>query len=52
MAEFCKECFLKINPIDERYVILSEEDDCDWCENCCQLKPYVISTKEVLCEEV
>ena len=42
MAEFCKECFIKLlcpteNEIQQ--IVLSEDDD--YCEDCNQFKPVV-----------
>ena len=35
MAEFCKDCFLEINPLKENEtVVLSAPDDLDFCEGC------------------
>lgn len=42
MAEFCKECFIKIFcPTEEeiKQIVLSEDDD--YCEGCNEFKPIV-----------
>ena len=46
MAEFCKECFIKIEPeyVKNKELILSEDDDL--CEGCGQFKPVVIDIKD------
>lgn len=43
MAEFCKDCFLKINPLGEdETVVLSAPNDLDFCEGCGQWKRVVV----------
>lgn len=43
MAEFCKDCFLEINPLKENEtVVLSAPDDLDFCEGCGQWKRVVV----------
>lgn len=43
MAEFCKDCFLEINPLKENEIIvLSAPDDLDFCEGCGQWKRVVV----------
>jgi len=45
MAEFCKECFLRINKnYKEEQLVLSEDDDL--CEVCGKFKPVVIEIKK------
>ena len=42
MAEFCKDCFIKIfHPTEKdiKNIILSESND--FCEGCCEIKPVV-----------
>ena len=48
MAEFCKECFVKVfGPTKENEVIITTEDnELDLCENCLEWKPYVIEIKK------
>jgi hypothetical protein len=41
MTEFCKECFLKFDNIQENEQIIMSEDD-DLCEGCGEFKPVVI----------
>lgn len=43
MAEFCRECFIKVfrhtqDEID--HIVMS--DDIDFCEGCAEWKPYVL----------
>lgn len=43
MAEFCKDCFLKINPLGEdETVVLSAPNDLDFCEGCGRWKRVVV----------
>ena len=43
MAEFCKECFEKIEErkYNDDELIISKNDD--FCERCCRIKPIVIA---------
>ena len=46
MAEFCKDCFLEINPLKENEtVVLSAPDDLDFCEGCGEWKRVVVSIR-------
>lgn len=46
MAEFCKDCFLEINPLkDTEIPILSAPNDLDFCEGCCQWKRVVVGIR-------
>lgn len=43
MAEFCKDCFLEINPLKENETpVMSDPDDLDFCEGCGQWKRVVV----------
>ena len=47
MAEFCKECFLKIDRVQENEeIIMSADDDLDLCEGCGKFKPVVVEIKK------
>lgn len=46
MAEFCKDCFLEINPLKENEIpVLSAPDDLDFCEGCGQWKRVVVGIR-------
>lgn len=46
MAEFCKKCFIEIfapSPEEVATIVLSDEDDLDYCEGCMTYGRYVVS---------
>ena len=46
MAEFCKQCFINIEPeyVKNKEIVVSEDDD--FCEGCGEFKPVVIEIRK------
>lgn len=44
MAEFCKDCFEKLNP---DWIIITISNDVDLCEGCGEWRPVVIEAEPI-----
>lgn len=45
MAEFCRECFFKLNPNERSIPVLSKPWDKDLCEGCGKWKRVVVDMR-------
>ena len=52
MAEFCKDCAVKILGLPAKSLIMSDESDPDLCEGCGEIKPVVVGLKETWYERI
>ena len=48
MAEFCRDCFYKLNPKEPFVPVLSAPWDKDLCENCGEWKQVVVDLRPPL----
>ncbi len=45
MAEFCRDCFYRLNPNTQYTVVLSKPWDRDLCEGCRKMKRVVVDLR-------